>query len=143
MRIEPLGTVRNNKLANLYISPVRYNPHSNSLEIITSMRIEIIFSNSVNIASKSLSAQPGSLNETLNKGVLNYNPGQVIPGFSIKPVKMVIVTDIAFKKQLKPFIKWKTQKGFKLIIIYKGTGMTGNDYMQIKDTLNRFTMLRQ
>ncbi len=136
VKIEPLGTVRNNKLANLYVSPVRYNPLSNSLEIITSMKIEITFSNSVNIASKSLASQPGSINESLNKGILNYNPGQVIPGFSSKPVKMVIVTDIAFKKQLQPFFKWKTQKGFKLIVIYKGTGLAGNDYMQIKDTLN-------
>jgi hypothetical protein len=136
VKIEPLGTVRNNKLANLYVSPVRYNPLSNSLEIITSMRIEIIFSDSANVASKSLAAQPGSMDETLNKGILNYNPGQVIPGFSSKPVKMVIVTDVAFKKQLQPFFKWKTQKGFKLIVIYKGTGIVGNDYMQIKDTLN-------
>jgi hypothetical protein len=136
VKIEPLGTVRNNKLANLYVSPVRYNPLSNSLDIITSMKIEITFSNSVNIASKSLAAQPGSINESLNKGILNYNPGQVIPGFSSKPVKMVIVTDIAFKKQLQPFFKWKTQKGFKLIVIYKGTGLAGNDYIQIKDTLN-------
>jgi len=30
----------------------------------------------------------------------------------------------------------ETQKGFKLIVIYKGTGIVGNDYMQIKDTLN-------
>jgi Peptidase family C25/Propeptide_C25/Peptidase family C25, C terminal ig-like domain len=135
VKIEPLSTVRNNKIANLYVSPVRYNPLSNSLEIITSMRIEITFSNSANISSKALISQPGSLDETLNKGILNYNPGQVIPGFSGKPVKMVIVTDIAFKKQLQPFLKWKTQKGFKLIVIYKGTGMAGNGYMQIKDTL--------
>jgi hypothetical protein len=137
VRIEPLGIVRNNKLANLYISPVRYNPHSNSMEIITSMRIEITFSNSVNITSKSLSPQPKLFNESLDKGVLNYNPGQVIPGYSDKPVKMVIITDIAFKKQLQPFFKWKTQKGFKLKILYKGTGLAGNDYLQLKDTLTK------
>jgi hypothetical protein len=135
VRIEPLGIVRNNKLANLYISPVRYNPHSNSLQIITSMKIEITFSNSGNILSKSLSPQTKLFTESLNKGVLNYNPDQVVPGFSDKPVKMVIVTDIAFKKQLQPYIRWKTQKGFKLIIIYKGTGQAENDYMKIKDTL--------
>ena len=105
VKIEPLGTVRKNKLATLYVSPVRYNPLSNSLEIITSMKIEITFSNYVNISSKSLAAQPGSLNETLNKGVINYNPGQVIPGFSTKPVKMVIVTDIAFKKAASAFFQ--------------------------------------
>jgi Peptidase family C25/Propeptide_C25/Peptidase family C25, C terminal ig-like domain/Secretion system C-terminal sorting domain len=137
VKIEPLGIVRNNKLANLYISPVRYNPHSNSIEVITSMRIEITFSNSVNISSKSLSSRSELFNESLDKGVLNYNPGQVIPGYSDKPVKMVIITDVAFKKQLQPFFKWKTQKGFKLQILYKGTGLAGNDYVQLKDTLTK------
>ena len=44
VRIERLGKVRNNKLANLYIFPVRYNPHANTIEVITSMKIEIDFS---------------------------------------------------------------------------------------------------
>ena len=137
VRIESLGTLRNNKLSNLYISPVSYNPHSNSLEVITSMRIEISFSNSVNITSKSLSNKSALFNESLEKGVLNFNPEQVIPGYSDQPVKMVILTDTAFKKQLEPFIKWKTQKGFKLEILYKGTGLAGNDYLQLKETLTR------
>ena len=119
--IEMLGTVRSNKLANLYISPVRYNPHSNRLEVITSMKIEITFSNSGSIISKSLSAQSVLFDESLDKGVLNFNPGQVIPGYSDQPVKMVIITDTAFRKQLEPFFKWKTQKGFKLKILYRGT----------------------
>jgi hypothetical protein len=137
VRIESLGTVRNTKLANLYISPVRYNPHSNSMEVITSMRIEIAFSNSVNITSKSVSSERALFNESLNKGVLNFNPGQVIPGYSNQPVKMVIITDTSFKKQLKPFIKWKTQKGFKLKILYRGAGLAGNTYQQLKDTLTK------
>ena len=45
--IEKLGTARNRKVANLSISPVRYNPRSNVMEVITSMKIEIIFSNRV------------------------------------------------------------------------------------------------
>jgi len=137
VRIESLSTVRNNKLANLYILPVRYNPHSNSMEVITSMRIEITFSNSDNITSKSLTTQSSLFNESLDKGVLNFNPGQVIPGYSDQPVKMVIITDTAFKKLLQPFFKWKTQKGFKLKILYKGTNMAGNDYTHLKDTLTK------
>ncbi len=61
VRIEPLGTVRNKKISNLYIMPVRYNPYSNSIEVITSMRIEITFSNSVIMAAKSLSAESPSI----------------------------------------------------------------------------------
>jgi len=135
VRIESLGVVRKNKLANLYISPVRYNPHSNIIEVITSMKIEITFSNSVSLSQKSLSGKSQLFNESLDKGVLNFNPGEVIPGYSVKPVRMIILTDTAFKKQLAPFVRWKTQKGFKVKILYRGANQAGNDYMQIKDTL--------
>jgi hypothetical protein len=137
VRIEPLGMLRKSRLANLYISPVRYNPHSNSLEVITSMKIEITFLNSVNLISKSVSTQSELFNATLNKGVLNFNPGQVIPGYSDQPVKMIILTDPSFKKLLAPFIKWKTQKGFRIKLLYKGTGLAGNDYIQLKDSIAR------
>jgi hypothetical protein len=137
VRIESLGTVRNNKLSNLYISPVRYNPKSNTLEVITSMKIEILFSNSGGVTSKTLAGQSELFNESIDKGTLNFNPGEVIPGYSDQPVKMVILTDTAFKKLLKPFLKWKTQKGFKLQVLYKGTGLAGNDYTHLKDTLSK------
>jgi hypothetical protein len=137
VKIESLGIVRNTNLANLYISPVRYNPHSNSLKVITSMKIEITFSNSTGAISASTASERSLFNETLSKGVLNFNPGQVIPGYSNQPVKMIILTDTAFKKQLKPFIKWKTQKGFKLKILYRGKDFAGNDYQHIKDTLSK------
>jgi hypothetical protein len=135
--IEPLGILRNTKLSNLYISPVRYDPHSNILDVITSMKIEIIFTGSVNLTPKSLSSQSALFGQSLDKGVLNFNPGQVIPGYSDKPVKMIIITDTAFKKQLAPFIKWKTQKGFKIKVLYKGTKLGGNDYTHLKDTLTK------
>lgn len=137
VKIEPLGTLRNKKLANVYVSPVRYNPHSNALEVITSMKIEITFSQTDNIRSKSLLPESVLFNESLNKGVLNYNPGDVVPGYSDQPVKMVIITDTAFRKFLEPFYKWKTQKGYKLKILYKGEGLAGNTYTQLKDTLTK------
>jgi hypothetical protein len=132
-----LGTLRNKKLANIFISPVFYNPHSNQLEVITSMKIEITFSYPDYPVNKSLIPESALFNETLDKSVLNYNPGDVIPGFSNKPVTMVIITDTSFRKQLQPFFKWKTQKGFKLKILYKGEGLAGNTYIQLKDTLTK------
>ena len=41
--IEYIGKVRGKQLANLLINPVRYNPGSNSLEVIRSMRINVEF----------------------------------------------------------------------------------------------------
>ncbi len=137
VKIESLGTVRNKKLANLFVYPVRYNPHSNVLEVITSMKIEITFSYTENIESKALFPESTLFNESLDKGVLNYNPEDVIPGYSDQPVKMVIITDTAFRKHLEPFFRWKTQKGYKLNVLYKGTGLAGNSYTQLKDTLTK------
>jgi hypothetical protein len=137
VKIESLGVSRNSKLANLYISPVRYNPHANQLEIITSMRIEITFTNSLSISKGAISTDRALFNESLDKGLLNFNPHDVIPGYSDQAVKMVIITDTSFRKLLKPFIKWKTQKGFRVKVLYKGNRYAGNDFSQLKDTLTK------
>jgi hypothetical protein len=135
--IESIGTVRNKRLASVHIFPIRYNPKSNVLEVITSMKIEITFTYSDKISSKSLLPETKLFNESLGKGVLNYNSSDLIPGYTNQPVQMVIITDTAFKKQLEPFIRWKTQKGYKLRVLYKGTGLAGNTYIQLKDTLTK------
>jgi len=135
VRIESVGTVRGKNLSTLYILPVRYNPRANVLEVITSMKIEITFSSPENIRSKSLSPESSLFEQQLSKSVLNYNPEEVVPGFSDQPVRMIIMTDTAFRKELEPFIRWKTQKGFKVQTLYRGTGLAGNTYAQLQDTL--------
>jgi hypothetical protein len=137
VKIVPLGKVRNVNLANLYISPVQYDPHENTLEVITSMKVEILFSYSAAAVSRSLTAGSTLFNESLTKGILNFNPDEVIPGFSEHPVGMIIITDSSFRTQLKPFIKWKTEKGFRLTVLYKGVGLAGNTYTELKDTLTK------
>ncbi len=136
VRIEYTGKVRGTQLSNLIISPVRYNPGSNNLEVITSMKIEVLFYNAISAASKSISSESLLFNESLGKGVLNYSPDDVITGYSDQPVEMIILTDTTFSKYLEPFFNWKRQKGYKLSILYKGPGMAGDDYTEIKETLS-------
>ncbi|HOK26512.1 MAG TPA: C25 family cysteine peptidase [Bacteroidales bacterium] len=132
IKIENIGKTRNTNLANLMIYPVRYDPHDNRLEIITSMKLIISFSKgtSVNLRSESL-----PFIQNLSKGVLNYDTGDLITGYSEEPVKMVILTDTAFRKILNPYIKWKTQKGFRITTLYRGKGLAGNSFTELKDTL--------
>lgn len=137
VQIEKLGKVRKSNLANILISPVRYNPRSNVVEVITSMKVEVTFSTSDQVESKAFLPSLSSFASTLDKGVLNFNPGDVVPGYSEQPLRMLIVTDSAFKKQLEPFIKWKTQKGFKIDILYKGTNLAGSTYTEIKDAITK------
>lgn len=135
VRIEEIGTVRNQRLATLYISPVRYNPSTGVIETITAMKVTVTFSKSLHQAPGDL--QPVSFEEQLNKGLLNYSPADVVPGFSDQPVKMIILTDSSFRKHLDPLIKWKTQKGFRVKTLYRGNGLAGNTYTQLRDTLTR------
>lgn len=135
--VELLGTLRNKKIANLYIYPVRYNPHSNIVEVITSMKIEISFIQSEDITTKSVSPDYLINSAFTEKGVLAGTSADLIPGYTDKPVRMVIITDTAYKKFLKPFYKWKTQKGFKLDILYKGAAFAGTTYSQLKESINK------
>lgn len=133
--IESVGKIRGRQISNLVISPVKYNPGSNLLEVITSMKVEVVFEGGLNTTAKSSADESILFNETLDKGVLNYYPSDIITGYSDQPVRMIILTDTAFRKQLEPFYRWKRQKGFKLDILYKGTGLAGNSYTELKESI--------
>jgi len=135
VRIEPIGIVRHKKLASVNISPVRYNPRTNQISVITSMKIEITFVPYGIASSKASIPESKLFNETIGKGILNYNPENVVPGYSDKPVRMIILTDTAFRKLIRPFVKWKTQKGFRVEVLYKGAEFAGDNYTAIKNTL--------
>jgi hypothetical protein len=135
VKIENLGKVRNRQLASVLIYPLRYNPSSNELEVITSMKIEIDFTSSSGTLTPSLKSASLLFSQSVDKGMLNYNPSDVITGYSDQPVKMIILTDPAFKKNLQPFLKWKTQQGYRLTTIYKGTGLS--TYTQLKDSITK------
>lgn len=132
--IEPVGSLRGTEIASVYIRPVRYNPQSNILEIITSMKIEITFGFKEE-NTKSVSKVSRTFSTSISKGIINYNK-ELIPDFSDKPAGMIILTDTAFVKQLQPFIKWKTQQGFNLKILYKGAEFAGTTYQQLKASIS-------
>jgi len=136
VRIEPLGKIRGKQFSNLVISPVRYNPGSNYLEVITSMKIKITFSEDVRTSSKSGSSESALFNETLDKGTLNYFPEDLITGYSDQPVEMIILTDTTYKKYLEPFYRWKRQKGYKLDILYRGENQAGVSYSELKESIS-------
>ena len=70
VKIERLGIVRNKRLANLMISPVHYNPRSNVLEVITSMKIEITYTSQGSMSEKSLTTESPLIIKSLDKSQL-------------------------------------------------------------------------
>jgi len=133
VKIEYIGKSRSMGIANLLIYPVRYNPYDNQLEVITSMKVVLSYKNKItNIYQKGESLP---FIQTFSKGVSNYSSEDLITGYSEEPVKMIILTDTAFREDLKPYLKWKTQKGFRITTLYRGPGLAGNSFSELKDTL--------
>ena len=135
--INDLGIVGYTKLANILVNPVRFNPRANTLEVIISMKIDVTFTPGKNFTSKSQLLTGSIPNGILENSLINKSSSDLIPGYQESPVQMIILSDTAFKKQLQPLIRWKTQKGFKLKVLYKGTGLAGDTYTQLRDTLTK------
>ena len=72
---EYLGKMRGQQLARLNISPIKYNPLSNELKVVTSLEVRIVFKNS-NITENSLEIQRYYSPEFQNlyKKCINYLP---------------------------------------------------------------------
>lgn len=92
------GKTRGRQLANICINPVRYNPVTGDLDVISSMKVDVFFIKS-DIVSLKTSQQPVPYLLPVAKGILNYNPEEVVPGYSEEPVKLIILTDTAFRRQ--------------------------------------------
>lgn len=135
--IEKIGKVRGRQLATLSISPVRYNPVSNILKVVTSMKITINYTGSISSMTKSASSESLLFAETLDKGILNYYPSDLITGYSDKPVEMIVLTDTSYRKFLQPLFTWKKQKGFRIHVLYAGEGLAGKTYSEIKESITK------
>lgn len=131
--IVPVGKARSTGIGNIQISPVHYNPSSNTLEVITSMKIEISFTEP--LSAKSAGGVSTAYNESMSQGILNF-PKEVIPDYTDKPVRMIILTDTAFRKQIEPLVRWKTQKGFIVTTLFRGTKFAGNTVNELKNSLS-------
>lgn len=99
------------------------------------MKVTVSFTGADLSASKSALAGSALFDGTLEKGVLNYSPEDLITGYSDQPAGMIILTDTAFTRHLDPFFRWKKQKGLKLDILYVGEEAAGTTYQEIKESI--------
>lgn len=134
--IDQVGKVRNNQLATFAVYPVRYNPFKNEIEVITSMNIEVTFELDEKRTKSEPSLKSELIDQLLLKSTLNYDPAEVINGFSEQPVGMIILTDTTFRKFIQPLIKWKNQKGYKVDVLYRGIKYAGTTYEEIKTSIS-------
>ncbi|MEE4115409.1 MAG: C25 family cysteine peptidase [Marinilabiliaceae bacterium] len=132
--VENLGYIRGRKLALLNISPIIYYPSPNYFDRIISMTIEIE-TRDIN-EGKDISQTVFSSKGLISKGLLNYDEKDVTPSFSLSPSHLIILSDTTLREHLRPLVKWKRIKGFRVTELYVGENGLERSFSAIKDTLN-------
>lgn len=135
VNVEIIGFMGGVRLARLSISPIKYNPVSNSIEIIRSANIKVKFLNADIQKTISLKQIYNNQQSKLLKDEL-INPKDISAiTFSApinRPLKMIILSDAMFEEALQPFIRWKREKGFEIIELYKGQSSIGTTTTSMK-----------
>jgi len=135
--VDDLGIMRGIRIARLNISPVQYNPVTNTLKIYTNIEAEIRFENAdLNLTRAEKAKKYSPYFNSFESKLLNYSGKSVFKdSISKYPVKYVIVSDPMFQTALQPFIQWKTKKGFKVIEAYTNNAAVGTTTASIKSYL--------
>ena len=126
---ELLGKMREVQLARIIISPFSYNPLKQELEIITSLKIKVNFTNTSEENNQMFYSAEF---EHLYKKCINYLPPSPEDIITTYPVKYVIISDPLFQTPLQPLIEWKTKKGFHVVESYTNDPNVGTTTTSIK-----------
>jgi len=133
-RAEVVGTMRNQRLALVSVSPFEYNPVTNVVRVYENLEFEISFENADFVATQDIKARYYSPFFTgMQKSILNYIPLSQRENLTQYPVKYVIVSDPMFSENLQTLIDWKKQKGFTVVEAY--TDVIGSTKEEIKTYL--------
>jgi hypothetical protein len=132
--VDQLGIMRGVKIGRLNISPVQYNPVSNTIKVYTNIEAEISFENADLAATKASKDKNYSpfFSSFQSKLLNNISIGNTRDSLSKYPVKYVIVSNPMFQSILQPFVQWKTMKGFKVIEAYTNNAAVGTTTTSIK-----------
>ena len=135
VRVSPVGILRSLNLGRLEISPVQYNPVTGKIRVYELLEVTVSFTNADIPATISLKKNTYSpyFNNLYNL-IPNYqsvSDSLITSG----PVTYVIVSPILFHDAMQPFIKWKKEKGFKVIEAYTNNPSVGTTTTSIKNYL--------
>ncbi len=134
---EVVGTMRSEHLGRVAIAPVEYNPTENMLRVFHHVTVKVTYQHPDWVTTDQMKERHYSpFFDPAFSRIANYaqqaskNRDDLVK----HPVKYVIVSDRMFESQLPPFIEWKTQKGFEIILAY--TDVIGSTTNAIRDYLD-------
>ncbi len=131
-----MGEMRGVRLARISVAPVEYNPAENTIKVYKEISVRVTYDNPDWFTTESKQEQHYSpFFKPIFDRIGSYNEifGEK-SDMTKYPVKYLIISDPMFEAQLQPFIEWKTQKGFNVVVAYTddiGTSTTAiKSYIQ-------------
>lgn len=135
VRVEKSGTMRDITIANLYISPVSYNPVTGKVRICRQMEIEVAYVNANLPATYELKTRFGSpMFQNAAAAVANPMP-RTRDEFNTSPIRYLIVAHSMFRNNdyLESFVTWKRRIGYIVDLVYTDDPSVGSTTTSIKN----------
>lgn len=135
--VNVLGVMRGVQVAQVIINPVNYNPVSGVVQVYNDIDVEVTF----NAGAKGAEDIPNYSSSPYfdaTYGLFSNKQDEKTsgtdypshPDLTKYPVRMLIVADSMFESTLKPFIEWKTMKGFNVEVAYTDVIGTTKDLIK-------------
>ncbi len=134
--VAEVGIMRNMRLVSLEVAPIAYNPVQGKIKVYNDLHLEVTLEGSD-------IAQTAQIQQKYYSPYFSWAGKKILSPASLaglraditsNPVVYVIVSDRAFATDMKPFVEWKTAKGFIVQVAY--TDEIGKTKEQIQKYLH-------
>ncbi len=128
--VTEIGMMRGTRIFAVDFVPIKYNPVLKKIEVIYQAEVKVAFSGANFIATNELQAKTYSpaFEGVFAQTLINYNAPKV--SFLRYPIGYVIILPDNFIAPMQPFIDWKKQEGYNVIVA--PTSITGTTTTSIK-----------
>ena len=135
VQAEIAGIRRDIALANVYVSPIQYNPVTNRIRIYTRIDVEFTFVNTNMTATQRLNQYASPMFSLDYDLVLNPMEHDAKDEYKGVPVKYLIIANSMFSTNadLTSFVEWKRRLGYKVELAFTNDANVGTTTTSIKN----------
>lgn len=134
VRVEKAGIKRSAALANIYVSPVQYNPVTGKVRIYTQLDVEVTFVNA-DMARTNALKKFGSPMFSLDESLVINKMQEDRDELSTLPIKYLIIGNSMFanNEYLETFVSWKRRLGYIVEVAFTNEAAVGTTTTSIKN----------
>ena len=141
VNVEKAGVRRDVALANVYFSPVQYNPVTNRIRIYTQIEVEFTFVNIDMISTNRLEKYASPMFSTDTSLIVNKMANEAKDEYKGAPIRYLIIAHSTFSSNtaLTAFAEWKRRLGYSVELVYTSNSNVGTTTSSIKNFIqNRY-----